>query len=128
MCFDYDDYAEFCESKTVVCRKPHRCDGCRKVIAKGESAKYTTGKFDGEFFRVYECERCQRLTLSIAAEEIEHGCSWSQAWCALDDLSSYVAERGEPVKLLEGSLEQCWKYVNDLWQQKVADRRQLMGV
>lgn len=34
MRFDYDDYAEFCESKTVVCRKPHRCDGCRKVIAR----------------------------------------------------------------------------------------------
>ena len=119
MCFDYDDYAELSESKTIVCRKPHRCGGCRKVIAKGDSAKCTTGKFDGDFFRVYECERCQRLTLSIAAEEIQHGCRWSEAWCALDDLSSYVAGRREPVKLLEGTLDECLKYVNDLWFQRL---------
>lgn len=87
----------------------------------------TTGKFDGEFFRVYECEQCQRMILSIAAEEIEHGCRWSEAWCAPEDVSSYVAERGEPVKQLTGTLDECWKYVNDLWLSKVAEHRQMAG-
>lgn len=128
MCFDYDDYAEMYNEKQVVCRKPHRCGGCGKTIEKGQAAKHCTGKFDGDFFSVYECEPCQRMLLSIAAEEIEHGCRWSEAWCALDYLSSYVAERGEPVKQLTGTIEECWKYVNELWTAKVAERRQLAGV
>lgn len=128
MCFDYDDYAEMVNASTVKCRKPHRCCGCRKMIAKGESAKLTTGKFDGSFFRTYECEACQRMIISIAAEEISHGCSWSEAWCATQDLRDYIADRSEPVALLEGTLDDCLKHVNDLWEAQIAERRAARSV
>jgi len=122
MCFSYDDYAEMCESKVVTCRKPHRCCGCHRQIAVGETANASSGKFDGSFFRAYECEDCRRLILSIAAEEIEHGCSWNESWCAAEGLSEYIAERSKPVVVLGGSLEDCWSHVNELWKQKVEQR------
>lgn len=65
---------------------------------------------------MYECERCRRLILSIAAEEIEHGCRWNEAWCQASELAEYVRDRSEPVKLLEGTLDECWQHVNELWK------------
>lgn len=51
--------------KVVVCRKDHMCCYCSKIIKKGESANYLSGKtpkFDEndkqigiEYFNVYYC-------------------------------------------------------------------------
>lgn len=127
MCFDYDDYPEIYAEKSVIVRKRHRCNGCRKTIDPGQPAKLATGKFDGAFFRSYQCEACQRMILSIAAEEIQHGCSWSEAWCAPDDLHDYFADRCEPVPLLDGTLDECLSQVNALWTAACAERRQLIA-
>lgn len=121
MCFEYDDYPEMYNARQVVVRKPHRCEGCGKIIQPGQPAKLATGKFDGSFFREYQCEPCQRMIYSIAAEEIRHGCSYSQAWCAPFDLREYLADRAKPVELLEGTLEECFAMVNQLWE----DRRKV---
>jgi hypothetical protein len=114
MCLDYDDYPEFLQSKNVKCRKPQNCEGCREIIQAGEYAKYTSGKCH-EFLYMYECEQCQRTILSIAAEEIRHGCSWSEAWCHPSDIRNYLRNRGEPLTMLEGSLDECKRQVNELW-------------
>jgi len=127
MCFYYDDYAELYAETSVTVRKRHRCSGCLKAIEPGQPAKLATGKFDGAFFRSYQCESCQRMILSIAAEEIQHGCSWSEAWCAPDDLREYLADRSEPVQLLEGTLEECMSQVNALWTAACEERRQLIA-
>ena len=127
MCFEYDGVCDFYESHRVKCRKEHKCEGCKRVIRKGEKAMVHSGKFDGRLFRDYECEDCERLTVSIAAEEIEAGCCWSEAWCALTELREYVADRREPVRLLEGTIEECRKQLDELWQAKVAERRELLG-
>ena len=127
MCFDYDGYPEMYAEKSVMVRKRHRCDGCRKAIEPGQPAKLATGKFDGAFFRSYQCESCQRMILSIAAEEIQHGCSWSEAWCAPNDLCEYLAEREEPVPQLNGTLDDCMKQVNDMWAAACAERRLLIA-
>lgn len=128
MCFEYDDYPEMYDERTVKVRKPHRCHACRKIILAGQSAKLATGKFDGAFFRSYQCEACQRMILSIAAEEIQHGCNWSEAWCSPDDLQSYLSERHEPVVVLEGTLEECRKRVDELWSERVAEMRKTANV
>lgn len=115
MCFDYYEYAEFGDEKQVRCRKPHRCSGCRRTIEAGELAKVCTGKFDGDFFRDYVCEGCQRLTYSIAADEIRRGCHWAHAWIALEELAEYL-EQVQDIKLLHGSLAECDQQVMELWR------------
>lgn len=116
MCFEYDGYPEFHNAHTVKCRKPHKCAGCRKVIPKGESAEYTSGKYDGDFYAYYTCENCQRLILSIAAEEIRHGCHWDESWCSVDDIQDYISQRREPLPVLDGTVEECRQQVCELWE------------
>ena len=111
MCFDYDDYPEFLQSKTVKCREPQNCEGCREIIQAGEYAKYTSEKC----YAFFCCETCQRTILSIAAEEIRHGCSWSEAWCHPSGIRNYLRNRGEQLPMLEGSLDECKKQINELW-------------
>jgi len=120
MCFDDYDTPEFYNSRVVKCRKPHKCGGCNGVIAAGDKAQLSTGKFDGSMFAVYACEDCQRLTYSIAVLEIERGCSWSQAWCPLEEVRSYAKEL--EVRMLQGTLEECWTHVNESWT-KACERR-----
>lgn len=79
---------------------------------------YTRCLFDGHWSNWYECEGCRRMILSIAAEEIQHGCRWSEAWCSIDDLQDYLRNRSEPVKLLQGTLEECWQQVNAALEQR----------
>ena len=111
MCFNYDDYPVFLHSKTVKCRKPQNCEGCREIIQAGEYAKYTSEKC----YAFFCCETCQRTILSIAAEEIRYGCGWSEAWCHPSDIRNYLRNRGEPLTMLEGSLDECKRQVNELW-------------
>ena len=117
MCFDYDDYPEFLQSKTVKCREPQNCEGCREIIQAGEYARYTSEKC----YAFFCCETCQRTILSIAAEEIRHGCSWSEAWCHPSDIRSYLRNRGEPLTMLEGSLDECKRQINELWTQRLTN-------
>ena len=116
-CEEYDDYPEFLQSKTVECREPQNCEGCREIIQAGEYAKYTSEKC----YAFFCCETCQRTILSIAAEEILHGCSWSEAWCHPSDIRHYLRNRGEPLPMLEGSLDECKKQVNELWTQRLTN-------
>ena len=119
MCFDNDDTADIYDQTYVKTRKPHRCAGCRKIIPAGSRMSYSRCLFDGHWSNWYECEDCRRMILSIAAEEIQHGCRWSEAWCSIDDLRQYLADRSEPVKLLQGTLEECWQKVNAEWAKRV---------
>jgi hypothetical protein len=118
MCFDYDGEPEFGEAKQVKCRKPHKCKGCRKTIQPGQQAERSSGLFDEHFFRYYTCEDCQRLQISIAYEEIKHGCAWHTAWCNPDDLQEYVDDRLVPVTLLSGTIAECRKQVDDLFAER----------
>lgn len=122
MCFDYDDTPELYNSRVVKCRKPHNCGGCNCIISAGDKAQLSTGKFDGSMFAIYSCEDCQRLTYSIAALEIERGCNWSEAWCPLEEVRSYAKE--SEVRMLQGTLEECWTHVNDLWRKECERRKQ----
>jgi hypothetical protein len=124
MCFDVEEYAEFAETRTVKTRKPHQCDACAAVIPVGASAQVYSGLYDGEFFRTYECEECQRLTLSIAAHEIERGCGWHRAWCPMEDLLYVVKDYGDQLKVLQGTISECRKYVNELWERTKEQRKQ----
>ena len=45
-------------SKTVKCRKRHRCDWCGEKIEPGDTAHYRTGVHNGEFFSEYTHPEC----------------------------------------------------------------------
>jgi len=51
--------------KVVKCRKPHKCDLCGIEIKIGETARYFSGKWEGEFTDGYECSYCQNLIIKL---------------------------------------------------------------
>ena len=118
MCFYYDDQPKIQEIREVKCRKDHPCEGCLRTIRKGERAEYNSGLFDGHWYSYYVCDRCQRLIMAIAANELLEGCPWHTAWCSPCDLAEYVAEHaayGEEIRPLGmRTLEDCRRYVNDV--------------
>lgn len=122
MCFYYDDSPSISEHKTVKTRKPHKCEGCRRMIQKGQIVDVCSGLFDDAWFRYYVCENCQRTIYSLAAEEILAGCAWHEAWCSPSDLKEHLEERFEPVNLIEGSLVYCSQYVNQLHEERIRSK------
>lgn len=126
MCFDYDYEPVICASTERVhkTRKPHRCDGCGKMIPAGSSATNNSGLFDGKWFSDYTCDTCQRMIYSIVAEEIREGCRWDESWCAPWDLRQYLHDRTKPVEVLtQETLEECRAYLDELWTAKVEANR-----
>jgi hypothetical protein len=116
MCFDYDETWDIYEQKTVKTRKPHKCDGCRRTIPKGAQADHCTGLCCHEWSSFYVCHDCQRMILSIVAEELREGCRWDEAWCAPQELRDYLRDRHEPVPRIGlRTLEDCRRYVDSLW-------------
>ncbi len=122
MCFEYDEGSQFYNTHRVrKTRKDHRCNGCHKVIPKGASCTNNTGLFERHWFSEYVCDDCQRLLLSIAAEELRDGCPWHTAWCATEELQEYSMNRHEPVPLLQGTLEECREQVNRIHAAQMAE-------
>ena len=59
---EYDgDAPSFFSQGVVKARKPHRCGECYGPIAKGESYKRSSGKWDGRVDVYTECESCMEL-------------------------------------------------------------------
>lgn len=121
MCFEYDDSSDIFEQSVVKCRKPHKCDGCWRVIRKGEPATCCSGLFDRSWFRYYVCNRCQRLIYAIAAKELRDGCPWHTAWISPQELREYLGElkvcMDDDIELMGlDTLDDCMRYVNDLYE------------
>ena len=115
MCFAYDEVALVSSQRRVVVRKLHHCEGCGETIRRGKKALYESGLTDSGWWSRYTCQACERIILSIAAEELTSGCGWHEAWCSPDDLRDYLADRREPVKLLGfRTVEECQSYVEAL--------------
>ena len=125
MCFYYDEMPVMTNSKSVKTRKVHRCEGCNQIIPKGSIVNNYTGLFDHAWYSSYICEDCQRKIYSIAAEELEHGCSWNESWCSPSDLREYLSERSKPLNILNGSLEDCYQYVNSLYKKGLSTDQSL---
>jgi len=121
MCFYYDDTCDISETNIVKTRKAHKCEGCHTIIPKGQMVTVCSGLFDHAWFRYYVCEDCQRKIYSLAAEELEHGCSWHESWCSPLDLKEHLEERNaawNPLELLNGTLAQCLEQVNAIHEKK----------
>lgn len=50
------------ENKRVKTRKPHICDYCYSDISAGTEVVCESGLFDGQFFRRYCCDECNRIS------------------------------------------------------------------
>lgn len=125
MCFLYDDSPEFAESNVVKTRKPHKCEACRKTFPAKSVMTCHSGLFDHRFYRFYACNRCQRLQYAIVVNEINEGCDWSTAWIAFDELKWYLEdiEHEGLVPLGMPTLDDCFRYVNDLWMTRTGYAR-----
>ncbi|OHV81644.1 hypothetical protein [Rhizobium sp. LCM 4573] len=78
---------EFFSRKTVVGRKGHSCEHCRKSIPQGESHFYCAGKFDGYFVDYREHVECEEAWLALNEElrDRAHECGDGYAFLADDD-------------------------------------------
>lgn len=56
--------------KTVKCRKPHKCCLCGIEIKAGETARYFSGKWEGEWSDGYECEYCREFIKKLISEDL----------------------------------------------------------
>lgn len=92
MCFDYDTYVTFQREEIRRARKPHRCDGCGRTIAPGETYIAQAGKFDSTFYTAAGCTRCAYDVARIVAHELDDGCYWSEAWPTWQDLGTWFSE------------------------------------
>jgi hypothetical protein len=59
MCSCDADVPEFYNADWVRARKPHRCDDCRREIAKGERYHRISGKWDGYVRSFANCWQCE---------------------------------------------------------------------
>lgn len=57
-------------------RKPHRCEECHGVIAKGDSHHYATGKSDGEFWQARTCAPCHEIRKTFSCGTWVIGMLW----------------------------------------------------
>ena len=80
-------------------RTQHKCDGCRRVIAKGSSAFHQWGKYDGEFYSYYLCSICYELAKNFPQFIID---DW-EGFVDVDTLYAYMSEYNceTPEELLE---------------------------
>jgi hypothetical protein len=85
MCFYYDDYASVYHEQVRTARKPHKCDHCRREIAKGQRYVYGSGVFDGSGFSLKACGACELDRYRIHIIELGEGCSPHDSWA---DMSS----------------------------------------
>jgi len=119
MCFEYDESPKMAEERQVKCRRDYACEGCSRGVKKGTFALCCTGLFDGHWYRYYVCDRCQRLIMAIAANELLEGCPWHTAWCSPCDLAEYVEEHaayGEEIRPLGmPTIADCRRYVDDVF-------------
>ena len=119
MCFYYDGSNDIHVSRRVKTRKRHSCEGCFKKIPAGSIAQCKSGLFDGSWFRYYVCNRCERLTYAIAADELLRGCRWENAWISPSDLMFYFQEHPEIQPLGLRTLDDCLSYVNGVHERLV---------
>lgn len=56
---------DFSSQRTVVGRKEHVCEQCRKAIPMGERHSYFAGKFDGQFWTYREHADCRVAWLAL---------------------------------------------------------------
>lgn len=90
MCFDYDGYPEFAQDRVVTARKPHRCNECYAMIAKGQDYYYHSGKYDGNFYSYKVCRRCSYDRVRVVEHELAEGCDWSDSWPPLGGLVQHL--------------------------------------
>jgi hypothetical protein len=75
----------FFTRKTVVGRKDHRCEHCRKTIETGESHLYCAGKFEGEMMAYREHADCYKAWQELNETLRDNRWDDSHAFLADDD-------------------------------------------
>lgn len=55
---DYCERPEFFSERTVVAKKKHVCDECRRPIYPGDKYEYFSGKSDGDFWTAHQHTYC----------------------------------------------------------------------
>jgi hypothetical protein len=69
--YDSDGYPEFYNSGRPKARKEHRCEDCRRTIAKGQVYRRDSGKFDGELFSYKTCLICDEIRQAFTCAEYD---------------------------------------------------------
>lgn len=84
---------EFFSRKTVVGRKAHHCEHCRKDITQGEEHFYCAGKFDGYFVAYREHADCEKAWVELNEVLRDRGCECNDGYAFLADDDYEEGER-----------------------------------
>jgi len=63
----------YLQDKTVTCKKAHFCEWCGEPIARGDTAQYRSGVFNGDFYSTYEHPECYEAMQKSDFEEYYFG-------------------------------------------------------
>lgn len=82
MCFYYDGDGSYPYREKVVvrARKQHRCEECSVPIKPGDTYRYVTGRYEGDWFEMRFCAHCDFIRHVIASVERARGCAEDEAW------------------------------------------------
>ena len=105
---DFDGPNEFERCTTPKARKEHKCEECRKVIAKGEVYERFTAKWDGAVTTTKTCLLCAEISTVFYCNGRVLGNLWG-------DMADYVFDR-----LTVNS--ECFLKLSAAAKEKVLDR------
>ncbi len=105
---DDGESVELYKSKEKTARKQHKCHECSAVISPGDKYKFTSYKYDGEFWQERTCGDC----LSAIAQFYSGGAYSGILW---EDISEHINEYGGDLP------ESCIVELTPLARGKVCD-------
>lgn len=73
-------------------RKDHRCDECDRTIPRGAAYVYVTGLFDGSWWSVKLCARCDRAWTRAHDSGALWDCHWDDDGPSYGELAEWLKE------------------------------------
>lgn len=109
MCYCDFDRPKLASETTRKARKDHRCDECRRTIAKGECYQYHSLLFDGSWNTYRWCRHCAAAQ-GIAADLVDCHCwLYSALWADLREHAQEERKNPALIRLVLGA-QRKWTY------------------
>lgn len=83
-------------------RKDHHCDECGRTISRGAAYVYVTGLFDGSWWSVKICARCDRAWTRAHDSGALWDCHWDDDGPSYGELLEWLREERHNARWVDG--------------------------
>jgi hypothetical protein len=80
ICVDDFEHPEFYVAERRKARKEHKCSECGRIIQKGETYEYVSGKWDGNIMHYKTCADCLSIRDAMFCEGWAHSGLYDDLW------------------------------------------------